>query len=147
MLNMVNKTLVRFCLTIVVSFFLLSFAQLSKKDFQEDWQLISQRKVNFLRDKDEIVVNNSNRFTGIRFAARERSIGISEVKIYFSNGDKLEPFIDEIIKKGEQSSVIDLGAEGRTVSKIELKYRTIGNVLKGRADIHVYGRKAVEIAQ
>lgn len=108
---------------------------------QDNWRLLAQRKVNFVRDKDEIIPSSTETFTGLRFLAQDRSIGISEVKIYFANGDKLEPSVDEIIKKGEQSNVIDLGT-ARTIKKIEFKYRTIGSVFKGRANLLVYGRAA-----
>lgn len=107
---------------------------------QEKWQLLAQRKVNFVRDKDEIVPTSTAVYTALRFAAADRSIGISEVKIYFVNGDKLEPQLDEIIKKGERSRVIEFGTEGRQIKKIEFKYRTIGSVFKGRANLLVYGR-------
>jgi hypothetical protein len=61
--------------------------------------------------------------------------------VYFQNGDKLEPSLDEAIKAGELSRVIDLGREGRYIDHIEFNYRSAGNILTGRANVLVLGRK------
>jgi hypothetical protein len=63
------------------------------------------------------------------------------VKIYFQNGDKLEPNIDATIPANETSREIDLAGQGRYLDRIEFKYRTTGSVLKGRANVVLLGRK------
>jgi len=108
---------------------------------EEGWDLLSNRKVNFVRDKDEIVVNNRTPYTAVRFKVERRDIHLGDLKIYFQNGDKLEPNLDDDIKAGEFSRIIDLGREGRYIDRIEFKYRTVGNVLKGRADVLVLAKK------
>jgi hypothetical protein len=108
---------------------------------EQGWDLLSDRKVNFIRDKDEIVVNNRTEYTALRFKVERRDIHLGGLKIYFQNGDKLEPNLDDDIKAGEYSRVIDLGREGRNIDRIEFSYRTIGNVLKGRANVLVLARK------
>lgn len=108
---------------------------------EEGWELLAERKVNFVRDKDEIDVDSRNAFTAIRFKVEEREVRINELKIYFENGDKLEPTIDEVIPAGGQSRVIDLAADGRYIDKIEFRYRTTGNILQGRANVLVFARR------
>jgi hypothetical protein len=108
---------------------------------EQGWDLLSDRKVNFVRDKDEIIVHNGTEYTALRFRVERRDIHLDNLKIYFQNGDKLEPNLDEDIKAGEYSRVIELGREGRNIDRIEFKYRTVGNVLKGRADVLVLARK------
>lgn len=108
---------------------------------EEGWELLDDRKVNFVRDKDVIEVQSRNQFTGIEFRVEDRDIRINEVKIYFDNGDKLEPAIDEEISAGERSRFIEFGRDGRYINKIEFKYRTTGGVLKGRAHVLTFGRK------
>jgi hypothetical protein len=108
---------------------------------EEGWELLSERKVNFVRDKDEVEVRSRNQFTAIRFHVEEREIRLNDLKIYFQNGDKLEPALDDVINPGQSSRIIDLGAEGRYIEKIEFKYRTTGNVLKGRANVLVLGKR------
>lgn len=108
---------------------------------EQGWELLSDEKVNFVRDKDNIAVKSRNEFTALRFRVEDRDIHINDLKIYFQNGDKLEPNINDDIEAGESSRVIELGREGRSIDHIEFKYRTTGNILKGRANVLVLGRK------
>jgi len=108
---------------------------------EEGWELLSEKKVNFVRDKDEISVNNRTLYTAMRFKVENRDVHINDLKIYFQNGDKLEPNIDDDIQADAFSKVIDLGREGRYIDRIEFKYRTTGSVIKGRANVLVLAKK------
>ena len=108
---------------------------------EEGWELLAERKVNFVRDKDEIDINSRNQFTAIRFRIEDREVKLNELKIYFQNGDKLEPSLDEVIPANQYSRVIELARDGRYISKIEFRYRTTGNVLKGRANLLILGQR------
>ena len=108
---------------------------------EEGWELLSERKVNFVRDKDEVVVESRNQFTAIRFKVEDREVRLNDLRIFFDNGDKLEPSLDETIPANQMSRVIELAQEGRRIDKIEFKYRTTGNVLQGRANVLVFGKK------
>lgn len=108
---------------------------------EEGWEVLGQRKVNFIRDKDDINVKSHNMFTAIRFRVEDRDIHLSDLKIYYVNGDKLEPSVNEDIKAGQSSKIIELARDGRYIDKIEFKYRTTGNLLKGRANVIVLGKR------
>ena len=108
---------------------------------EEGWELLSESKVNFVRDKDEINVDSRNQFTAIRFKVEDRDIRLNDIKIYFENGDHLAPNIDDEIKAGEFSRIIELARDGRYIDKIEFRYRTTGNILKGRANVLVIGQR------
>jgi hypothetical protein len=71
----------------------------------------------------------------------DRDIKISNLKVVFENGDKLEPSLDDDISANQKSRIIELAADGRVISKIEFKYRTIGSITKGRANVLIYGKK------
>jgi hypothetical protein len=109
---------------------------------EEGWELLDDRKVNFVRDKDVIEVQSRTPFSTIQFKVEDRDIHINGVKIYFDNGDKLEPAMDDIISANQSSRLIELSPEGRYVTRIEFKYRTTGSVLKGRAHVLTFGRRA-----
>jgi hypothetical protein len=108
---------------------------------EEGWELLSERKVNFVRDKDEIDVTSRNQFTAIKFRVEEKDVRINDLRIFFDNGDKLEPSLDAIIPAGEESKLIELGREGRNIDRIEFKYRSTGNLLDGRANVLVFGKR------
>lgn len=108
---------------------------------EEGWEFIGESKVNFVRDRDRIEVNSSNKFTAIRFRVEDRDIRLNELKITFENGDKLEPAIDEVIAADQFSRDIQVATDGRYIDRIEFRYRTSGNLLKGRAAVLVFGKK------
>src|SRR5215203_6554897 len=70
---------------------------------EEGWELIGETKVNFIKDKDEVLVDSTKLYTMLRFKVEDREIRLEEVKVYFTNGDKLEPNIAEAIKPAEYS--------------------------------------------
>lgn len=108
---------------------------------EEGWELLGESKVNFVRDKDAIKVYSSNSFTAIRFRVEDRDVVIHDLSIFFTNGDKLEPNIDEVVVADQYSRVIELAREGRNIDRIEFRYRTTGNVLKGRANVLILGQR------
>lgn len=108
---------------------------------QYGWDLLGTQKVDFVREKDEIVLQGNNRYTAIRFRVEDRDVHISGLAIYFQNGDKLEPAIDDNIGANQDSRIIEINSDGRIINRIEFKYRTVGSILKGRAKVLVYGKR------
>jgi len=108
---------------------------------EEGWELLGEQKVNFVRDKDEIDIKAGNRFTALRFRVEDRDVRLNDLHITFTNGDKLEPNVDVQIPAGQYSRDIQLSAEGRYIDKISFTYRTTGNLLKGRANVLVFGKR------
>jgi hypothetical protein len=121
--------------------FLLSCGSSRTIAVEEGWELLAERKVNFVRDKDEIDVTSRSEFTAIKFRVEDKDVRINDLTIYFENGDKLEPSLDAIIQAGEETREIELGRQGRTIDKIEFKYRSTGNLLDGRANVLVFGKR------
>ena len=108
---------------------------------EEGWELLGENKVNFVRDKDELIVTSRSLFTEIRFRVEDREVRIHDLKIHFQNGDKLEPSIDFVVPANQDSRIIELARDGRNISKIEFSYRTTGNILRGRANVIIYGKR------
>ncbi|MEO6582896.1 MAG: hypothetical protein ABIO05_01145 [Ferruginibacter sp.] len=112
---------------------------------EEGWELLGERTVNFARDHDVLPVNSATKYTAVRFKVEHRSVNIRDLKIVFANLDKLEPSIEEELIPDQYSKIIELGPEGKEVRSIEFKYRTTGNVLKGRAKVLVFGKRYVPL--
>ena len=108
---------------------------------EEGWELLGEQKVAFVNDKDVIEVRSPNQFTAIRFLVEDKDVRLKDLKIQFENGDKIEPALDDVIKAGEQSRVIELAADGRRISSIEFKYRSMGSLLEGRANVVITGKR------
>ena len=110
---------------------------------EEGWELIGESKVNFVRDRDQIDVISANRFTAIRFKVENRDIRLNGLNVVYQNGDKLAPVIDDIIVADQYSRDIELGPEGKMIRSVDFKYRTTGNILKGRGNVLVFGKRFV----
>lgn len=108
---------------------------------EEGWELLGETKAGFIRETDVINVSSRNQFTAIRFKVEGHDIKLSELAVFFDSGDKLSPAVDEMIPAGHESRIIELAADGRTITRVELKYRTTGNILKGRAGILMFGKR------
>lgn len=108
---------------------------------EEGWDLLGETKAGFIRETDVINVNSRNQFTAIRFKVEGAEIKLSELAVFFESGDKLSPAVDESIAAGQESRMIELAADGRTISKIEFKYRTVGSIIKKKASILVFGKR------
>jgi len=108
---------------------------------EEGWELIAERKVNFIKDKDVVIIESHNQFTAVRFKVEDRDIRLSGLKVVFDNGDKLEPSLDVVIPANKESRVIELAQDGRRIDKIEFQYRTTGSLLRGRANVLMFGKK------
>lgn len=108
---------------------------------EEGWELLGETKAGFIRETDVINVNSRNQFTAIRFKVEGAEIKLSELAVFFESGDKLSPAVDESIAAGQESRLIELAADGRTISKIEFKYRTVGSIIKRKANILIFGQR------
>lgn len=108
---------------------------------EEGWDLLGEKKVDFVRSTDVIEVHSSYKFTAIRFKIEKHEVRLSELKIDYQNGDKLEPSLDDILPADQYSREIELAPDGKFVNKIEFKYRTTGNIFKGRANMLVFGKR------
>lgn len=108
---------------------------------EEGWELLGEQKVNFVKDKDVIDVDSRYQFTHIKFQVEDKDVRIKDLVVYFDNGDRLTPSLDDEIRAGETSREIELAREGRYIDKIEFSYRSLGNLLQGRANVLVLGRR------
>jgi len=108
---------------------------------EEGWDLLGELKPDFVRDKDAIEVHSSYKFTDIRFKVEKHEIRLNSLSIYFQNGDKLSPAVDEIVPPDQYSRNIEIATDGKFINKIEFRFRTTGNVFKGRANVLVFGKR------
>ena len=141
-----RSRLITSVVTMFLSALLLASCTSSRKSIpvEQGWDFLGEQKVNFVRDRDAITVYNTNRYTAIRFKVENKEIILNDLKVVYENGDKLTPTIGDKIEADQYSREIELGPEGKTIRKIEFKFRSTGNVFKGRANVLVYGKRFVQ---
>ncbi len=133
------------CIAILFSVILFASSCAGTKTIpvEEGWDLLGETKVNFIRDRDELKILNTNQYTAVRFRVENKDVHIKDVNIIYPNGDKLTPSLDDDIAAGQYSKQIDLAPEGRDIRSIQFSYRSTGSVLKGRATVYVFGKRKV----
>jgi hypothetical protein len=106
------------------------------------WRLIGTTQADFKADHDAIIVKGPfDDFRKVKFKVTDAPLNLMRMVITYDNGmpDKID--VRQNIPQGGESRVIDLkGAGKRSIRKIEFWYDTKG-ILKGRADITVFGMK------
>jgi hypothetical protein len=141
MKNIFFKNIFFASLLAIISVSLLSCGSTRTISVEEGWEILGENKVNFVRDKDEIDVRSTNEYTALRFMVENKDVRINHLRVVFVNGDVLEPLIDDIIGAEQQSKIIELTREGKKIDRVEFKYRSTGNILKGRAKVILIGRR------
>ena len=106
------------------------------------WRLIGTTQADFKADHDAIIVSGPfDDFRKVKFKVTDAPLNLMRMVITYDNGvpDKLD--VRENIPQGGESRSIDLKGTGkRSIRKIEFWYDTKG-ILKGRANITVFGMK------
>ncbi len=110
---------------------------------EQGWDLLGERTVNFVRDRDEIALFNQTLYTAVKFQVLNKDASINDVNVVYPNGDKLSPSLNEIVAAGAFSREIELDPLGREIRGVQFKYRSKGNLLKGRARVLVFGKRFV----
>ena len=118
---------------------LLSFTTIESNGFQQ-WNLIGEKKVSFLVDRDVIHVKGNDNYSQLKLKAKDGSVHILDMDIHFENGDKFDVSIKQKFANGGESRVIDLPGGNRNIKKIEFWYETRG-FAKGRGRVQVWGKR------
>jgi hypothetical protein len=106
------------------------------------WRLIGTTQAKFTADHDGIeVVGPFDNFRKVKFKVTDAPLRLVRMKITYDNGapDEIPTAID--IPEGGESRIIDLRGVGkRSIRRIDFWYDTKG-VLRGRANVSVFGMK------
>ncbi len=107
----------------------------------DEWKIIGERTVNFSSDRDVIRVGGNDWFEKLKIKVVDAPIHIADFDVYFENGEKFSVNIRENIERGGESRVIDIPGHERRIDRIEFRYRTIGKLRNGKANVIVLGRR------
>lgn len=121
----------------------IGIAQVSKVVISDTigWHPIGQTTVSFTRDKDEIKVPGSNRFTAIKFKVKDAPIILISLEIFYEGGGKQNVVLNMSIKKEGESSVINLNGGEHDLQKVVFMYRTLSNYTDENALVELWGLK------
>ena len=111
------------------------------KDKFPNYELLGERKVDFVGDKDTIeVTGKEGRFVSLMIGVTDGNLEMFDIKITFGNDETHEPNVRQEFKQGERTRQIDLPGEARVIRKVEFKYKS--KLRRGKATVKLFGKPA-----
>jgi hypothetical protein len=108
---------------------------------KKGWHKIGETKVDFKKERDEIVILGANRFSSIKLKVDDAPIDLIGAEAYYESGDKQDLKFFGSIKAPGESDIINLNGGERTLKKIVLIYKTIPNYKDKEAHVEIWGLK------
>lgn len=105
---------------------------------QGRWELIGQRQVGFLVDRDAVSGRGEGRFSVIRICVGSAPVHFRDVDVVFANGERQQLAVNARVRAGTCSPNFDLRGEARRIARVEMTYNSVPN-FRGRALVSVYG--------
>jgi len=108
---------------------------------QGRWELLGQRSVGFLVDRDVVSGRGQGRFTTIRLCVQNNAVQFREVEVIFANGERQQLPVNAHVRPGACTANLDLRGEARRIDRVNLVYSSVPN-FRGQAVVSVYGLHA-----
>lgn len=105
------------------------------------WHKLGEKTVDFTRDRDEITVIGSDRFSAIKVIVTEAAIDLYDLEVYYERGDMQVIEVRNPIKANGESRVYDLKDTERDLKKIVFVYKTVANQKDEKAHVELWGLK------
>ena len=105
------------------------------------WHKIGETTVNFVKEREEIIVTGSDRFASIKFKVIDAPIQLMDLEVYFESGDKQVIKVNTSIKAPGESRIIDIKGGERDLKKIVFIYKTVPNRKDDKAHVEIWGLK------
>lgn len=120
-----------------------AFAQSTKVVISDKkgWHKIGETTVDFTRDRDEVMVVGADKFASLIFKVDDASIDLTEIEVFYENGDSQNVRIGYPIKAPGQSKEININGGERSIKKISFLYKTISNAKDVKAHVEIWGLK------
>jgi hypothetical protein len=138
------KNFIKTVTVILAAFVFFSFQTEEKNSSSETipqarWVKLGKRQVSKGADHDVLMVTgNKGKFRKLRFKITNSPVYIANIRVVFGDGSSQNITINENLRKGTMSRVIDLKGKRRVIKKIIFNYHT-KFFAKGKARIHVFG--------
>jgi hypothetical protein len=110
-------------------------------DKSAGWQKIGETKVNFETERDEIAVMGADKFKSLKLKVTDAAVNISDVEVYFENGEKETLNVRSEIKPGMETRAFDLKGYDRAIKKVVYIYKTAPNSANDKAHVELWGLK------
>jgi hypothetical protein len=106
------------------------------------WHKIAETTADFKKEKDEVAVMISDRFSHLKFKVTDAAIDIISAVIHYEAGDSQVVIIKSPIIAPAETREIDLkGGAERSIKRISFVYKTLPNRKDEKAHVEIWGLK------
>ncbi len=105
---------------------------------QGRWELLGQRQVGFLVDRDVVSGRGQGAFSVIRICVANNAVQFRDVDVVFGNGERQQLPVNAFVRPGSCTANLDLRGDARRIARVEMTYNSVPN-FRGRALVSVYG--------
>lgn len=105
------------------------------------WHKIAEKSVDFVKDRDEVLIVGADRFAAIKFMVTKAPIDLQDLVVYYESGDNQEIQVRTPVLSGKESRVIELNGGERSIKKIVFVYKTLPNRKDKKAHVEIWGLK------
>ena len=104
------------------------------------WEKLGQKTVNYGLDRDEIIVTaREGSFTALKLKVKNSGINFHRCVVHFRNGQTQAVNINQTIRPGQETGVLNLDGNRRIISKVVFWYDT-KNFARRRGTVALWGR-------
>jgi hypothetical protein len=105
------------------------------------WHKIGEVKASFKMENESIAVLGADRFKSILLKVTDAPINIARIQVFYESGAMEEFDVNNELKAGAETRVIDLKGPSQELKKVTFTYKTLPNRKDEKAHVELYGLK------
>lgn len=106
------------------------------------WHKIGETVASFRGQNESIAVLGSDQFSAIKIKVTEAPVAIERLQVFYEEGGMEEITVDNELKAGGETKVINLKNAGKDIQKVAFTYKTLSNTNAKKAHVELYGLKS-----
>ena len=124
----------------IIALFLFTNCASTNSQPSNKLQLLGEKKVDFLPDRDVMIVNSNPTYNKIKVRVFNGKVLMQDMKVEFGDGDVVDVPLKYVFDEGGYSRDIDLPRGNRHITKIFFRYKTARNSFE-KGIVQVWGSK------
>ena len=116
----------------------------SDKESKDGWQKIGEKSFDLSKDKDELTFNTNEKFTAIKFKAKDGTVNLSNVELQYEDDSKQIVNLESAIRAESESKVVSLNNTDKKLDKVTFNFKKDAGMAAGqagKAKVEVWGLK------
>jgi Protein of unknown function (DUF2541) len=138
-LRIMKNQLVKIAGVFVLAFLIAGYSAMAQNNLT--WDKIGTETVDYTIDHDVVSLNKSQQtYTALKIKVLNGTLNVHKATVHFTNGDKQDVDLPEVLGKDNDGKLIDLAGNKRLIEKVTFWYDT-KNENNEKATVEVWARK------